>query len=205
MYYDALNQGGSPLPNTVDLNGNALTGSFTGSRYLTWDDSIGSMRVDVQLQGEQNSDTRNVIEDFLVHALTDCKAGGFDSLMAIFSSHGGGFAGYGGDENSRRLLARYAGIERSNDENSRKLLQTNKGIVKAIEGALDTTGAGTKLEVIGFDACLMQAVGAADDYKDVAQYILASEAVEPGHGKFWKRCTFIAILVGQEADHLLLS
>lgn len=40
------------------------------------------------------------------------------------------------------------------------------------------------LDVIGFDACLMQAVGAADDYKGVAKYILASEAVEPGHGTY---------------------
>lgn len=32
VYYDALNQGGAPLPNTVDLQGKELTGSFTGSR-----------------------------------------------------------------------------------------------------------------------------------------------------------------------------
>ena len=181
-YYDALNQGGDPLPNTLGLDGKPLTDKFTGSRYMTYDDSIGSMRVDVELSGEQNSDTRQVIEDFLVHAMTDCKAAGYTSLMGIFSSHGGGFAGYGGDENYRRLLRRYGGAP-EDDEGSRKLLQTNQGIVKAITNALATTGSGDKLDVIGFDACLMQAVGAADDYGGVARNILASEAVEPGHGK----------------------
>ena len=53
--------------------------------------------------------------------------------------------------------------------------------------SLDAAGGPSKLQVLGFDACLMQAVGAADDYFDVADYILASEAVEPGHGKFGSR------------------
>jgi len=178
VYYDALNQGGDPLPNTVDQNGNPLSGSFTGSRYLTWDASRGKMKVARELPEEQNSDTKTVVQSFLTHALTDCKAAGHNSKMAIFSSHGGGFAGYGGDENANRNL-RFSG---GDEIPGRQLLQTNSAISRAIDGALASTGAGSKLEVIGFDACLMQAVGAADDYRDVAQYILASEAVEPGHG-----------------------
>ena len=86
---------------------------------------------------------------------------------AILLSSGGGFAGYGGDENKGR----------------RGLLQTNQNVVQAITSALgNVPNAPAKLDVIGFDACLMQAVGAADDYKGVTNYILASEAVEPGHG-----------------------
>jgi len=164
IYYDALNQGGQALPNTVNINGNALTAAFTGSRYLTYDASIDKMRVDKELDGEQNSDTQASVTNFMEHALDDCLANGYESLMAVFSSHGGGFAGYGGDENGR------------------KLLQTNAGIASAVRSALDSSGYTGNLEVIGFDACLMQAVGAADDYKGVADYLLASEAVEPGHG-----------------------
>ena len=152
-------------PNTVDSFGNALTSSFTGSRYITYDPSLGRMRVDTELAGEQNSDTPSSIQNFLQRALADCLPNGYDSLMAVFSSHGGGFAGYGGDENGR------------------KLLQTNAAIASGIRSALSNAGGPSKLEVIGFDACLMQAVGAADDYKDIADYLLASEAVEPGHGK----------------------
>jgi Clostripain family len=81
---------------------------------------------------------------------------------------GGGFAGYGGDENTAR----------------RQLLQTNANIATAIRSSLDAAGFPGKLQVLGFDACLMQAVGAADDYAQIADYIMASEAVEPGHGKF---------------------
>ena len=132
---------------------------------MTYDPGFQKMRVDMELPGEQDSDNQNTVQDFLEHAMNDCITNGYDSLMAVFSSHGGGFAGYGGDENKR------------------KLLQTNQGIVAAISGALaNTPNAPSKLEVCGFDACLMQAIGAADDYKDVAEYILASEAVEPGHG-----------------------
>ena len=67
---------------------------------------------------------------------------------------------------------------------NRDLLASNQNIASGIRNALDNTdGAPAKLEVIGFDACLMQGVGAADDYMEVAEYILASEAVEPGHGE----------------------
>jgi len=167
IYYDALNQGGQALPNTVDNNGNAVTSTFTGSRYVTYDPNYQQMRVDQELPGEQNSDTQASVQNFLEHALDDCLGDGFFSLFAIFSSHGGGFAGYGGDENGRLR--------------SRQLLQTNAGVASAIRTALSNKGQ-SQLDVIGFDACLMQAVGAADDYEDVARYLLASEAVEPGHG-----------------------
>lgn len=144
-----------------------MTDIFTGSRYMTFDPGFQKMRIDVELVGEQDSDSIGTVQDFLEHALADCVADGFDSFMAVFSSHGGGFAGYGGDENKGR----------------RGLLQTNQDVVEAITSALaNTPGAPAKLDVIGFDACLMQAVGAADDYKGVTNYILASEAVEPGHG-----------------------
>jgi Clostripain family len=57
-------------------------------------------------------------------------------------------------------------------------------LATAIRGALDGNPEGnTKLQVLGFDACLMQSLGAVDDFQPVAEYILASEAVEPGHGK----------------------
>ena len=44
-------------------------------------------------------------------------------------------------------------------------------------------GNASKVQVVGFDACLMSALGAADDFMAVADNLLASEAVEPGHGK----------------------
>ncbi|CAB9519585.1 peptidase C11, clostripain [Seminavis robusta] len=164
VYYDAHNQGGQALPNTVDGSGNLVTETFTGSRYITYDGSFAKMRIDLELAGEQNSDTQTTVQDFLDHALADCLDGGFDSLMAVFASTGGGFAGFGGDENVR------------------KLLQANANVASAIRSSLDAAGGPEKLEVLGFDASLMAALGAADDYMDVAEHLLASESIMPGHG-----------------------
>ncbi|CAB9524949.1 peptidase C11, clostripain [Seminavis robusta] len=184
VYHDAY--GGQPLPSTVDSVGRSIPGN-SGSSYVTYDHSLGRMRLDTTLSGEQNSDTEAAVLNFLTHAMTDCLANGYDSLMAVFSSHGGGFAGYGGDENVR---ARH-----------RSLLQPNRQVASAIRGALSSvSGAPDKLDVIGFDACLMQALGAADDYMDVAQYMLASEAVEPGHGwayAYWTSASDSVSLAGQ--------
>jgi len=48
-------------------------------------------------------------------------------------------------------------------------MQTNQLIVSAIGGALDAVAdAPDKLDVLGFDACLMSSVEAADDYTGVA-------------------------------------
>lgn len=174
IYHDVRNEGrGEPLPNTVDENGKEVTETFTGSRYLTYDPSIEKMRIDVTLQGEINSDMPDTIQNFMEHAIKDCVAHNYTSLMAAFASHAGGFAGYGGDKATRR------------NRNLLKInLQTNQVMAGAIRKALDNTvGPNQKLEVLGFDACLMQAAGAVDDFLGVAKYMLASEAVEPGHGK----------------------
>jgi len=167
VYFDARNSGGGPLPNTVDANDMPITAPFTGSRYVTYNATLGKMKIDTQFEIEWDSDLGTTMEAFLNRALPDCLSNGYTSLMLVFSSHGGGFAGFGGDENAGRR--------------NRKLLQENAVIAQSIRSALDTAGA-TKLDVIGFDACLMSSVEAADDYLDVANYLLASEAVEPGHG-----------------------
>ena len=72
----------------------------------------------------------------------------------------------------------------------RRLSQSNVLIAQAITFALsqaaqDTQAANapTQLDVLGFDACLMQAFGAVEDYQALTKYYLASEAVEPGSGK----------------------
>ena len=184
IYYDALNQGGAALPNTYTATGVEATATL-GSRYITYDASQDQMRIDLELQGEQNSDTPTVMTDFLKRAMQDCIENGHDSLMAVFSSHGGGFAGFGGDENVRR-----------NRFLRRELLQTNQNIATAIKTALDEVpGAPDRLDVLGFDACLMQGVGVADDYMDITQYILASEAVEPGHGESTKILALLPLLI----------
>ena len=136
-----------------------------------------------QLQGERNGDDVQTPYDFLLYALPDCVAKGATEYFMIFSSHGGGFQGFGGDENIPSAAVE-ASRRGNPDFDGRKLVQPNQNIVNAIYYALqDVEGAPEVLDVVGFDACLMSAVGAIDEYRDIAKYVLASEAVEPGHGK----------------------
>lgn len=52
-----------------------------------------------------------------------------------------------------------------------------------VEQALDTSGA--RFDVIGFDACFMASVETANYLHAYADYLVASEELEPGHGWDW--------------------
>lgn len=136
---------------------------------MTWDHDLDLMVVDVTLDTEQNGDDPQTVIDFVTHALTDCVARGTTEYFVAFSSHGAGWGGFGGDDNTFRR---------------RSLSQTNLNLANALRQSLAAVaGAPAIFDVLGFDACLMSAVGALDDFDTVAKYLLASEATEPGHGK----------------------
>lgn len=64
-------------------------------------------------------------------------------------------------------------------------MQTNQDLNSAIDSALRSVpGAPQLLDVLGFDACLMSSFTSLDDFHNITKYFLASEAVEPGHGKY---------------------
>ena len=171
--YDSIpclyNSDGSPLPRD----------KFEGSTYLRFDHALSKMVVDKDLRGEKDSDSPLVVYDFLTHALEDCVAKGAEEYFLIFSSHGGGFKGLGGDDNLPQVLRKQAkGTPMDNPDNTRKLTIGNQKLVNAITQALRSTeGAPDKLDVLGFDACYMSALGALDEYRDVTKYYLASEGM----------------------------
>ncbi len=79
----------------------------------------------------------------------------------ILWDHGGGpILGYGFDENYVGTLT----------------------LAKLKQGLSNSKFNGKKLEMIGFDACLMSSVEVADALSDYANYMLASQEVEPGFG-----------------------
>lgn len=85
-----------------------------------------------------------------------------DKYGLIFWNHGGGsIAGYGVDENF--------------DYDGLTLLELNLALEKS-------QASNTKLEFIGFDACLMATVETAAIAKDYAHCLIASEELEPGYG-----------------------
>ena len=92
-------------------------------------------------------------------------------FLQLFNSHGSGYRGFGKDAtegDGRRFLG----------------TQSNQSVRNAIQGALASVSGGPeKLDVVGFDACLMQDFSALGSYSSVAKYFLASEDVVPGHGE----------------------
>lgn len=76
----------------------------------------------------------------------------------------------------------------SNDETNKDVLY-NKEIVDAMKSTLN----GRKIELIGFDACLMAMMETVYGVRDVATYFVGSEDLEPGLG--WKYDDFLNKLV----------
>lgn len=86
----------------------------------------------------------------------------------IFSDHGGGWDGFGSDENFDN-----AGMS-----------------IQDISGALEETG--FKADLIGFDACLMGAIEVAKAISPYSPLLVGSEESEPGEG--WKYEGWIAMI-----------
>lgn len=83
----------------------------------------------------------------------------------FFWDHGGGWTGFGVDESSGTGLS---------------LRVVDQGIREGLSGSPVT-----KLNILGFDACLMAAYEAMSVLKNHASWFLASEELEPGHGWDW--------------------
>lgn len=109
VYFDSRNTNGAnaPLPNVWTRDGSQLLtdNNNWGSYYLTYNNALGKMVVHQELQGEQDGDSPDVLQAYLETALADCVAKGRTELFAQFGSHGSGFDGFGGDENTGRRLA----------------------------------------------------------------------------------------------------
>jgi len=162
VYFDPLSP--EPLSLVWEKDGSQpLMEDYEGSRYLTFSHTLRKMVVDTTLLGEQDSDSEEVVFQFVRHALTDCVARGTKEYLIVFADHGGGAIGFGGDETIRR----------------RKLIARNNVLVSALKRALAAVeGAPAVFDVIGFEACLMMAFGSLDDFdSSITKYVLASESL----------------------------
>ncbi len=86
----------------------------------------------------------------------------FDQSFLAFWDHGNSYRGFGNDTN-------FYGDALSLDEISSAFRSSQPG----------------SFDLIGFDACLMASVEVAKVIAPHADYMIASEAVEPGHGWLW--------------------
>lgn len=121
--------------------------------------------------GDVNTGDPQVLADFIARGVADYPA---DHYALVISDHGASWPGVGGDESS--------------DQDSLELWELNEAITAGIESAgID------KLDLLGFDACLMATYEVASTLAPLADRLLASQELEPGHG--WDYGSFA--MVGQ--------
>jgi hypothetical protein len=111
-------------------------------------------------------------------ALTDFITWGQDNYPAdkyvlVFWDHGGGaLGGFGGNKRDDPTNASFA--------SPMSIAQLKEGVENAVKGRPER-----RLELIGFDACLMATLEVADAFKDLGRYLAASQEIEPGAGWNW--------------------
>jgi hypothetical protein len=116
--------------------------------------------VEIEDQGEVNMGDPQVLSDFIASGISENPAARY---ALIISDHGASWPGVGPDE--------------SNDHDVLDLAELRDGIESGLaEAGVDS------LDLLGFDACLMATYEVASALAPVADYLLASSELEPGHG-----------------------
>ncbi len=177
-----------------------LYGNWTGTRRFLIQSGDDPSVTPVQDLGEQNMGDPAVLQDFVEWAVTDYPAAHY---ALVIWNHGDGWRSIMERmiENARDARSRGepdVGVARAvaiDDTNGDKLymyeVQTAlQAAKKRLEERLHTV---VKLDVVGFDACLMGMVEVAYAIRDVANYMVGSENTEPLNG--WPYDTILGELV----------
>ncbi|MCL5773229.1 MAG: clostripain-related cysteine peptidase [Firmicutes bacterium] len=155
---DMESVGSSPETNLV---AQLDTGGKEGGRryFLVKDSDKGKINSPVlQKLGDVNMSDPKVLADFIKWGMKNYPA---EHYMLILSDHGGGWEGAIQDEGSGGWM--------SIDD-----------IKQGIKMAQDETG--KKVDVLGFDACLMASTEVGYELKNQAKYMVASEETEGADG-----------------------
>lgn len=140
-------------------------GDWTEGRryYIQQDDDLETISSPVvQNLGEINSGDANAVADFATWGITTYPA---QKYMLVLWDHGGGWISHSSDDDSGDDLT---------------LSELRGGLDRVIAD----TGIG-KLEVIGFDMCLMGQLEVFETLTPYANYGIASQENEPGAGWFY--------------------
>ncbi|GAA4110882.1 hypothetical protein GCM10022215_06360 [Nocardioides fonticola] len=129
--------------------------------------------------GDVNSADPEVLADFIAQGIEDHRAGHY---ALIISDHGASWPGIGPDETSGDVL---------------DLAEITNGI----RDGLDRAGVDV-LDLIGFDACLMSGYEVASAMAPLADRMVASQELEPGHGWDYGAFQVLADEPGADVDTL---
>ena len=135
-----------------------------------WIIQKGKMKL-VKTVKKRNMGDPNTLKDFLTWGMKTYPA---DRYAVVFWDHGGGSVyGFGSDE--------------LYDNDSLTLPE----LEKAMQDTQQQTG--KQIELVGFDACLMSTLETANLLTPYANYLVASQELEPGHG--WNYTTLLRTIV----------
>jgi hypothetical protein len=128
--------------------------------------------------GDVNTGDPQVLADFIERGIAEHPA---DNYALVISDHGAAWPGVGADESS--------------DGDTLSLAEMGDGIA----AGLDAAGV-DRLDLLGFDACLMATYEVASALAPYADRMLASQELEPGHG--WDYTAFDIANEGADVDEL---
>ena len=159
---------------------------YTDESVLGIDDWVGAKLLEItpggadELDdlGDVNTGDPRVLADFITRGIAEYPA---DNYALIVSDHGASWPGVGGDESS--------------GEDSLTLAEIGDAIGTGLAGA-DVD----KLDLLGFDACLMATYEVASALAPLADRLLASQELEPGHG--WDYASLEIAARGATVDEL---
>lgn len=132
-------------------------GSWVGGKLIEVGAGEGEVVEDI---GDVNTGDPEVLREFIAEGIEASPA---EHYALVLSDHGASWPGVGGDESA--------------DHDSLSLQE----IHDAIEAGLDDAGV-EKLDLLGFDACLMATYEVASTLAPLADRLVASAELEPGHG-----------------------
>jgi len=161
---------------------------FTDEDVLGLGDWVGAKLLKIDPQGatelEDLGDTNTGDPAVLSRFISDNVAAyPADHYSLIISDHGASWPGVGGDLSS--------------EQDSLSLAEIHEGIASGLETAgLD------KLDLLGFDACLMATQEVASDLAPLADRMLASQELEPGHGWDYTALNYVIENGGATVDEL---
>jgi hypothetical protein len=162
-------------------------GDWTDTRrgIISHDDDMYSIGSTMESIGEQNTGDGQTLTDFIDWSVDTASA---DNYGLVIWNHGGGISGVAWDDTSG-----YDNL-------------TINEVTQSIEGSVlsdSDDGSSHELGMLGFDTCLSGVVDMSYAMKDVADIVVASEALEPGDG--WDYTAWFNSLVDGTDDNNTLD
>jgi hypothetical protein len=151
---------------------------YTDTAVLGLDDWVGGKLIEIgqgeatELEdlGDINTGDPALLADFITRGITDYPA---DHYSLIISDHGAAWPGVGDDESA--------------EGDSLTLDEIKEGITAGLAGTDVAT-----LDLLGFDACLMATYEVASTLAPLAERLVASQELEPGHGWDYRSLDVVA-------------